>query len=174
MGTEPWVDQERAIWNVLPLRPLPQPLESLTSYMTRLTEANGLQSINELGALAGVLRMTTIQWRADYPADYPASAYQGLAQLTGHPPQRWIDMTFFSLVQHFGRATNPSAVHSFLAGSLAASLRYCPLCLAEHRPAYYSLLWRFLMLPGCLEHEVYFLDQCGHCGSSLPLVSRRP
>ena len=27
MGAEPWVDRERAIWNVLPLRPQPQPLE---------------------------------------------------------------------------------------------------------------------------------------------------
>jgi TniQ len=170
VGTEAWIDQEQAIWNVLPLHPQPQPLESLTSYMTRLAEVNGFQSINELGALAGGLRMTTLQWRADYPA----AAYQGLAQLACYPQERWINMTFFHLVQHFGRATNPSAVHSFLVGSIAASLRYCPLCLAEHYPAYYSLLWRFLVLPGCLEHEVYFLDRCGHCGSSLPLLSHRP
>jgi hypothetical protein len=53
MATELWVHRERAIWNMLPLRPRPQPLESMTSYITRLAEANGLQSINELAALAG-------------------------------------------------------------------------------------------------------------------------
>ncbi len=52
METELWIDQERAIWKVLPLHPQPQPLESMTSYLTRLAEANGLQSINELGALS--------------------------------------------------------------------------------------------------------------------------
>ncbi len=83
-------------------------------------------------------------------------------------------MTFFHLVQHFGCAMNPNSLHSFLAGSLAASLRYCPICLAKHDPAYYSLLWRFLVLPGCSEHGVRFLDQCGHCRSPLPLLRRLP
>lgn len=83
-------------------------------------------------------------------------------------------MTFFHLIQNFGCAMKPSAICNFLAESLAVTLRYCPLCLAEHHPACYSLLWRFLVLPGCLEHGVYFLDQCGHCGSSLPLLKRRP
>jgi len=170
METEPWVDRERAIWNVLPLRPPPQPLESLSSYITRLAEVNGLQSINELGALAGGLRMTTLRRNPDYPV----AAVEGLAQLTDQPQERWFDMTFFHLVQHFGCAMNPNAIYNFLAGSLAASLRYCPLCLAERHPAYYRLHWRFLVLPGCLEHGVYFLDQCGHCGSPLPLLSRCP
>ena len=170
METGPWVDRERSIWKVLPLHPRPQPLESMTSYMTRLAEVNGLQSINELGALAGGLRLSNLK----RSPDYPAAAYQGLAQITGHPQERWFDMTFFHLVQHFGCAINPNSVHRFLAGSLAASLRYCPICLAEHAPTYYSLLWRFLVLPGCMEHGVHFLDQCGHCRSPLPLLKCLP
>jgi hypothetical protein len=61
MGTEPWVDHQQATWNVLPLRPRPQPLESMTSYITRLAEANGLQSINELGALAGGMSLSSLK-----------------------------------------------------------------------------------------------------------------
>ena len=83
-------------------------------------------------------------------------------------------MTFFHLVRHFGCAMNPNSCHNFLAGSLAPSLRYCPICLAEHAPASYSLLWRFLVLPGCIEHGVRFLDQCGHCRSPLPLLRCLP
>ncbi len=45
-------DPQQSIWKVLPLHPQPQPLESITSYMIRLAEANGLQSIHELGALS--------------------------------------------------------------------------------------------------------------------------
>src|SRR5712691_1906127 len=170
VGTEPWVDRERAIWKVLPLHPQPQPLESMASYITRLAEANGLQSINELRALAGGMAFSGMK----RSPDYPAASYSGLAHITGHPEERWPNMTFFHLVQHFGCAMNPNSLHSFLAGSLAASLRYCPICLAEYTPASYSLLWRLLVLPGCSEHGVRFLDQCGHCGSPLPLLRRIP
>ncbi len=169
MGTEPWIARERAIWNVLPLRPQPQPLESMTSYIIRLAEANGLQSINELGALAGGMIFSYLK-----NPDSPAAAYPGLAQITGYPEERWFDMTFFHLLQHFGYAMNPYSLHKFFQGSLAPSLRYCPLCLAEHVPASYCLLWRFLVLPGCIEHGVRFLDQCGHCGSPLPLLRGLP
>ncbi len=169
MGTEPWVDRERATWKVLPLRPRPQPFESMSSYIIRLAEANGLQSINELGALAGGMTFSYLK-----SPDYPAAAYPGLAQITGYPEKRWFDMTFFHLLQHFGCAMNRYSLHKFFQGSLASSLRYCPVCLAEHTPAYYSLLWRFLMLPGCIEHGVRFLNQCGHCGSPLPLLRDLP
>jgi len=172
--TEPWVDRERAIWKLLPLHPQPQLLESLTSYLTRLAEANGLQSINELGALAGGMTFYRLKGSWSASLEYPTPAYSGLAQITGYPEERWLRMTFFHLVQHFGRSMHPHPLHRFLAGSLASSLRYCPICLAEHTPAYYSLLWRFLVLPGCIEHGVRFLDQCGHCASPLPLLRRIP
>src|SRR5258708_19570175 len=48
METEQWVEQERAIWNVLPLHPQPQPLESFTSSLIRLPPATGLHSIPDL------------------------------------------------------------------------------------------------------------------------------
>lgn len=170
MEAESLVHHKQAIWNVLPLHPQPQLLESMTSYITRLAEANGLQSIHELRALAGGMAFSGMK----RSPDYPAPSYPGLAQITGHPEERWLNMTFFHLVGHFGCAMNPSSLHRFLAGSLASSLRYCPICLAEHIPAYYSLLWRFLVLPGCSEHGVRFLDQCGHCGSPLPLLRCLP
>ena len=165
METGPSMDRERAIWKVLPLRPPPQVLESQTSYLTRLAEANGLQSINEVGALAGGMNFSK-------RPDYPAPVYTGLARITGISEEQWFERTFFHLVQHFGCAMNPRALHNFLAGSLAPSLRYCPICLVEHTS--YSLLWRFLVLPGCIEHGVRFLDQCGHCRAPLPLFKSVP
>ena len=74
-------DPQRSIWKVLPLRPQPEPLESITGYITRLAEANGLQSINELGALAGgmIFYIRHAFWRTS--PDYPAPPYPGLAQL---------------------------------------------------------------------------------------------
>ena len=170
METGSWIVQERAIWNVLPSRPCPQPLESLTSYITRLAEANGLQSINEIGTLADRMNLSSLKRMPDYHAP----AYPGLTRITGHPQETWLGMTFFHLVQHFGRSMHPHPLHRFLAASLSPFLRYCPICLVEHTPAYCSLLWRFLALPGCALHRVALLDQCGHCGSPLALLRPQP
>ena len=56
---EEW-EAERALvhahgtWKMLPLHPQPQWLESWSSYLIRLAEANGLKAINELATLAGL------------------------------------------------------------------------------------------------------------------------
>lgn len=170
METDVWRTQKRAIWKVLPVHPQPQPLEALSSYLTRVAAENGLWSIFTLGKLAGGVHMTPLQWRAEYPA----ASYQGLSELTMYPQERWVDLTLFPLLRHFGRATTIPAVRSLLVGSLAESARYCPLCLTEYHPSSYSLLWRFLLLPGCMTHEVYLLDRCGHCESVLPLLGYWP
>src|SRR5436853_1238795 len=164
-----WDDAVLAIWKVLPLHPRPEVLESMTSYIIRLAEANGLRSIDELGALAGGMHRSCLK-----SPDSPVPVSSGLAQIANVPTARWRDMTFFYLVQRFGRSIHPLTLQKFLVGSISPTLRYCPMCLAEHNPPYYSLLWRFLVLPGCLEHKVSFLDQCYHCKSSLPLLSRIP
>jgi hypothetical protein len=165
-----WVEPKQEIWKVLPLHPQPEVLESITSYMKRLALANGLQSMKELGILAGGMPGLS-NWKCP---DYPNLSFSGLAQISGVPAARWLRLTLFSLLQHFGYSLHPLSLHKFLAGSLAASLRYCPICLAEHNPAYYSLLWRFLRLPGCALHRVRFLNECGHCHFPLPLWSYHP
>ena len=168
METGFWVEQERCVWKLLLLHPPPKALESKTSYLIRLAEANGLQSVDELGELAGGARLGL------QCPDYPTPIWTSLAQMTNVPVARWLDMTFFHLVGRFGRTLHSNAVNRFLAGSIAPFLRYCPLCLVEHIPTHYSLLWRFLVLPGCMEHGIRILDHCGHCQSPLPLWQNPP
>ena len=112
METEQWIDRERAIWKVLPLHPQPQPLESFTSYLIRLAEANGLQSICELVALVGSprRRQESLHNSPDYPAP---SFYAGLAQITGCSEERLLQTTFHFLIRRFGRSTYPHALHQF-------------------------------------------------------------
>jgi hypothetical protein len=166
-------EASHAIWKTLPLHPPPEPFESMTSYLIRLAEENGLRSMSGFVGLLRISygRLTSICTFPDYPAPF---ALTGLAQITGCLEERLQQTTFLPLVQRFGRGTAPHALQPFLAGSLASGLRYCPCCLAERSPAYYSLLWRFLALPGCMEHGLQFLDQCGHCQSPLPLLSFPP
>lgn len=164
-------DPELAIWKLLPLHPQPQPLESFSSYLIRLGEANGLRRLAELDALAGAYPRGQ---SARLAPDYPSPSYKGLAQLTGCTEARLKSATFLHLGRRFGRAQHPLTLRRFLQGSLASCVRYCPQCLAEQSTPYYSLTWRFLALPGCVAHGLALLDSCGHCGSVLPLLPRAP
>jgi hypothetical protein len=164
-------DPECAIWKRLPLHPQPRPLESLSSYLIRLGEANGLSSLSELDALAGAPLSGP---GARLAPDYPPASYGGLAQLTGCTEARLRSTTFWHLGQRFGRARHPLTLRRFLEGSLASCARYCPACLAEQSTPASSLTWRFLALPGCAAHGLALLDSCGHCGSALPLLPRTP
>jgi TniQ len=168
MDIEPVLDRERPIWRLLPLHPQPQPFESFTGYLLRLTEANGLRSTCEIAALAGIA--SPLAWI--HSADFPKPAFTTLAQIAGCTPARVLLMTFSALGSNFGCSLHATPLHRFLQGSLADGLRYCPSCLAEQYTPYYSLLWRFVALPGCLKHSKVLLDRCGHCGSMPPLLSR--
>src|SRR5713101_6146497 len=159
------------IWQHLPLHPQPASLESVTSYITRLTQANGLQSIVELATLAGLSH----NWQSlrSFP-DGSITSVLGLTTLTGCTRTDLDAMTFLPLGRHFGRANSTKTLRRFLESSLASHLRYCPGCLAEHDFPYYRLSWRFLPLTGCVTHHCQLLDHCGHCGAPIPLLAFHP
>jgi len=157
-------------WKVLPLHPQPQWLESWSSYLIRLAEANGLKSINELATLAG-LRGRWKGVRAS-PDSYFAVSSERLAGITGCTPSTLRDTTFYHLVRHF--ACPLLRASRFFQGSLAAYLRYCPRCLAGQPIPYYRLSWRFLALWGCHTHGCRLLNACGHCGTSIPCLPSVP
>jgi hypothetical protein len=159
---EPALEERRCIWRVVPLHPQPQWLESLSSYMTRLAEANGLQSINELAALAGIDKGRQ-SWRSS--PDYPSALLERIARLAGCTESSLRSTTFFHLARHFGCPTRPVALHRFFQGSFASCLRYCPRCLTDQPIPYYTLLWRFLAVAGCHKHGCRLLSACGQCSA---------
>lgn len=71
---------------------------------------------------------------------FRSSPSVGQARLTVCPEERFLSTTFFPLAQRFGCSPHPNALSMFLAGSVAAHLRSCPFCLAEHTPASYRSL----------------------------------
>lgn len=150
----------------LPLHPRPRRLESFSSFVLRLAEVNGIQSIHVLSALLGVSRATLIRL-----SDYPLLSFGTLSMRTSAAQEDLLATTFDHLGKKFGRSTRPSPLARFLRGSLGSHLRYCPACLLQD--GYYSLTWRFLMLDGCATHRCRLLEHCGHCGSSLPLFGPR-
>ena len=45
------------------------------------------------------------------------------------------------------------------------------MCLAEREIPYYSLVWRFCMVVGCLERCCKLLDRCGPCKRPIPFLA---
>jgi hypothetical protein len=163
-------DRKQSTWCLLPLHPQPQWLESLSSYMLRLAEANGLKSTNELMTLSNIKRTGSDLRRAP---DYSSFASEGLATIARCSPATLRATTLYHLARHFACPTfYLKGMLHFFQESIATYLRYCPLCVAEM--SYYRLSWRFLAIVGCCKHRCYLLSTCGHCGTSVPLLPHVP
>jgi AraC-like DNA-binding protein/DNA-binding XRE family transcriptional regulator len=152
-----------AYFDRLPLHPQPQSLESFSSYLQRMAEENGLCWPSDLSHLFAIPASTFTRI-----ADYPLLSFGVLAERTGCPLDHLLATTLYPVGKKFSRSTLPNPLVRFFAGSLGSHLRYCPACLGAAKP-YYSLLWRFLALPGCNKHRLRLLEQCGHCGNKIPL-----
>lgn len=150
-------------FDTLPLHPPPEPLESLVSYLIRLSEENGILHTSGLDALTGQKASTTIRVWSDYPR-----AFETLQRLTLCSADVLLKTTFYHLGRKFGLSSGGrNGLQIFLSGSVnTRSLRYCPMCLSER--SYYPLTWRFLAVQGCHLHACQILEQCGHCGSTIP------
>jgi transcriptional regulator with XRE-family HTH domain len=152
-------------FETLPIHPPPERLESFTSYLTRLAEANGLRSMEALASTCFFDQyVRTLRWQKDNP---PVSFGQLPIAASCHP-STLLATTFFHLGNKFERPGLPQSLSHFLSGAIARFLRYCPQCIAE--TPYYRLTWRFL-LSGCVRHNTMLLNACGHCGHSIPIFT---
>jgi len=153
-------------FEVLPLHPPPEYLESLTSYLMRLAEHNGISSIDGISALCFPHQDRRI---TRYIADYPPISFDELTRVGTWSEEILRPTTFFHLAAKFGRSTLPQPISRFLSGCVSQYLRYCPVCFAEQRVRYYLLTWRFLIVTCCNKHKCRLLETCGHCGELIPL-----
>jgi hypothetical protein len=153
-------------FDVLPLHPRPKCLESLTSYLMRLAELNGISSLDGISALCFPHQDRRITRDI---ADYPPTSFNDLTRVGVSSDEILRTTTFFHIAAKFGRSTLPQPMSRFLSGCVGQYLRYCPLCLAEQRVKYYLLTWRFLLVTFCHKHKCRLLEACGHCNELLPL-----
>jgi DNA-binding XRE family transcriptional regulator len=155
-------------FDVLPLHPPPEYFESLTSYLMRLAEVNGISSIDGISALSFPLQDRRITREI---ADYPPMSFDQLMIAGACNREILRTTTFFHLAVKFGRSTLPQPTSRFLSGCISQYLRYCPICFAEQQVQYYPLFWRFLILTCCYKHKCPLLETCGHCGALIPLFT---
>jgi TniQ len=167
------ISEKSLFCDVLPLHPQPLPLEAFTSYISRLSEANGLKTAEEIAHL--LFSGTSMSsYTVRQLADFPLTSLGTLPVLGVCSQSDLLKTTFFHLGRKFGR--NPQNMHrsGFLSDSVALDLRYCPHCLMNQSVPYYSLLWRFLHLYNCPAHDSPLLNHCTHCGSRIPLFAIPP
>lgn len=143
-------------FDTLPLHPPPQTLESFTSYLTRLAEANGKRRYSQLNPFFEKYRSIS-QF-----VDYPPHSFGMLPVITTCNEAELLRTTFYHVGRKFMQVCGHVWLARFLFGVIASSLRYCPLCLQE--ALYYSLPWRFLLQIGCPKHACRLLEHCGLCG----------
>ena len=166
-GKRSTIDLDHYYFDVLQLHPPPEYLESLTSYLTRIAEMNGIDGYQSLATLClptePASRVRTLK-------DYPLSSFSTLGGTTVKPEATLLKTTFYHLAKKFECSTEAKPLSIFLSRSVADCLRYCPLCLGDF--PYYSLAWRFLALKGCWVHNCQLLEKCGHCGTKIPIFTR--
>jgi len=133
----------RYVFDTLPIRLKPQPQETLTSLLMRNAGANGLTCMYGLHTTLTL----SIQYRnpPDKNAllDHAPRPLNNLETALTCSKKDLLATTFHYLVVRFGREPIAHGMGTFLAGSLAGSLRFCPQCLAEQQYPYYRLSWRF-------------------------------
>ena len=150
--------------DALPTHPQPERLESLSSYIMRLAEANGFDEIRTLYKLMSI----HINKAEDFD-DFPRPFFAVVALRAACSEQELLATTLYHAGKKFGRSAQTNALSRFFHSSLGEYLRYCPSCLSKL--AYYPLTWRFLALTGCHLHHCRFLDRCGYCGGDIPLFA---
>lgn len=153
-------------FDVLPVHPAPLPLESYTSYVTRLAESNGLTRYSDLAArLFPQTHPLKVRELTDYtPASFGRVAEEALCSETDLQ-----STTFFHLARKFGRVPQSRHLSLLMVRGLSVHLRFCPLCVAEQ--GCYLLPWRLLTLEGCPVHGCRLLDCCPVCGHTIRLLS---
>ncbi len=156
-------------FEALPIHPQPQPLESFCSYTMGLAMANGMETVSRWWLLCYPTSNPRI---SGLTGDATPISFGQLPELAACSEQTLQNTTFYHLVKKFGCATHPQPINTFLSGSVASHLRYCPQCLTEQN--YYRLTWRFLTLSGCPKHGCELSHTCGHCERPLRLLPRIP
>src|SRR5437899_2866598 len=106
-------------YDVLPLHPQPEYFESLTSYLMRLAEINGILSIDGISALSFPHQDRRITRDI---ADYPPVSLDKLAIAGACSEETLRQTTFFHLAVKFGRSTLPQPMSRFLSGCISQYL----------------------------------------------------
>src|SRR5215472_6836784 len=103
-------------FDVFPLHPRPEHGETLTSYLMRLAEGNGILSIDGLSTFCFPHQDRRIPRGI---ADYPPLSFESLSVVGACDEETLRRTTFFHIASKFGRSTLPQPMSRFLSGCIS-------------------------------------------------------
>jgi len=140
-----------------PIIVAPQTDELLSSWLHRLTYANGVAP----RAFARVLGLGAGMWSPALDLRLPSDVARLLGANTGVSPNQLSVMTLSHAL--------PKQLLLPLRNSgrrdRATWLQFCPRCLADDAQPYFRRRWRLATRVSCAEHGCRLRDRCPSCGS---------
>lgn len=151
-------------FDLLPVHPRLQRLETHTSFLLRLSESN---QISDQQGLKRVLFPGEAEIKKIHASDSRPRLFGALPTISMCSQESLLQSTFYHVPRKFGIIDPYVTNRSWMKTVLALHLRFCPYCLQQD--PYYKLSWRFLTLLGCAKHKCQLVNSCSYCGIKNPI-----
>ncbi len=154
--------------NKLSVRSRPFPDEALSSYLFRLSKANGLSLLSILNSIK-TSRGHYVQQNDIGLLDFsPKSVVdtKRLAKMVDLPEEKLLSLSFYYALKTFCSSDSVERSRVF-SGMIRDHKYYCPKCLEEK--LYFKLIWKIQDVNVCVVHGIPLLRRCYSCGSLLKL-----
>lgn len=160
---------------MVPMHPQPKAGEIFSSWLVRLSLANGLPLHS---FYSGLLNFRQAIWSRDIDRHPPI----GLLECLNHVTKASISqLNELSLKKYEGLFYDSLSVNGVAPWLLPlgiyhrthklAGMQFCPLCLKNDSSPYYRLKWRIGLIVLCEVHNCVLMDHCPRCNS--PIIFHR-
>ncbi|QIC07173.1 TniQ family protein [Brevibacillus sp. 7WMA2] len=140
--------------------------ESLSSYLRRISKANGISFLSfwnylktEQNHYAQYDEITLLDF-----CPLNIINIEKLSNTIRREPNELLSLTLYNLLQLFAVGTEIERSR-FTSGMLRETLYFCPACL-KNKP-YHRLLWRIKGIDACMTHCRLLQDKCPHCAKGI-------
>lgn len=142
--------------------------ESLSSYLNRLSKANGLSLLSLLNSFK-ISRGHFVQQNDLGLLDFAPNSIIDIDQLSkwvNLPNEQLLQLSFYYALKTFCQDSSVEKSR-FISGMIRERAYYCPECL-EKKP-YSRLTWKIKDINICVFHGTRLIDKCCRCGSKINL-----
>ena len=171
--------QRSYLYNIEPIGLITEYIESLTSYITRLSEAHSVYT----GTLLN--RVLVQRLNKEYISKYAVNGGNGFldsAHALNGTHKNAADfagiisvLTCRNDIQYMTMATWRDVIPT--KGLLKGSLSWCPECYEDLRknslPIFSPLLWNFNVVEICYKHGIRLASVCPNCNTKIPYLHRK-
>jgi hypothetical protein len=140
----------------------------LSSYLLRLSKANGLSLLSLLNSIK-TSRGHYVKQNDIGLIDFsPKSVVDTtrLANMVDLPEEKLLSLSFYYALKTFCSSDSVERTRVF-SGMIRDHIYYCPKCLEGK--LYFKLIWRIQDVNVCILHGIPLLNRCYSCGSLLKL-----